>query len=26
KKRKGYQVKRGHRQQFTALKIEEISA
>jgi len=26
KRRKGYQVKRGHRQQFTALKIEEISA
>jgi len=26
KKRKGYKVKRGHRQQFTALKIEEISA
>lgn len=26
KRRTGYQVKRGHRQQFTALKIEEISA
>jgi large subunit ribosomal protein L21 len=26
KRRKGYQVKRGHRQSFTALKIEEISA
>ena len=26
KKRKGYKVKRGHRQQYTALKIEEISA
>ena len=26
KRRKGYKVKRGHRQQYTALKIEEISA
>jgi len=26
KKRKGYQVKRGHRQQYTALTIEKISA
>ncbi|MDW7772452.1 MAG: 50S ribosomal protein L21 [Desulfobulbaceae bacterium] len=26
KRRKGFRVKRGHRQQFTALKIEEISA
>lgn len=26
KKRKGYQVKRGHRQLYTALTIEEISA
>lgn len=26
KRRKGYRLKRGHRQQFTALKIEEISA
>lgn len=26
KKRKGYQVKKGHRQQFTALTIEEIAA
>lgn len=26
KRRTGYRVKRGHRQQFTALKIEEISA
>lgn len=26
KRRKGYQVKRGHRQSFTGLKIEEISA
>jgi len=26
KRRKGYQVQRGHRQQFTSLKIEEISA
>lgn len=26
KRRKGYQVKRGHRQQYTALTIEEISA
>lgn len=26
KKRKGYKVKRGHRQQYTALTIEEISA
>jgi large subunit ribosomal protein L21 len=26
KKRKGYQVKNGHRQQFTALTIEEIAA
>jgi len=26
KKRKGYQVKNGHRQQYTALTIEEISA
>jgi len=26
KKRKGYRVKRGHRQQYTALTIEEISA
>jgi large subunit ribosomal protein L21 len=25
KRRKGYQVKRGHRQQYTALRIEEIS-
>ena len=25
KRRKGYRRKRGHRQQFTALKIEEIS-
>ena len=26
KRRKGYQVMRGHRQQFTALTIEDISA
>jgi len=26
KKRKGYQVKNGHRQYFTALSIEEIAA
>lgn len=26
KRRKGYQVKRGHRQHFTALTIEEVSA
>ena len=26
KKRKGFQVKKGHRQQYTALTIEEISA
>lgn len=26
KRRKGYKVKRGHRQQYTALSIEEISA
>ena len=26
KRRKGYRVKRGHRQQYTALSIEEISA
>lgn len=26
KKRKGYQVKQGHRQLFTALEIKEISA
>ncbi len=26
RRRKGYQVKNGHRQQFTALTIEEISA
>ncbi len=26
KRRKGYKVKRGHRQQYTALTIEEISA
>ena len=26
KRRKGYKVKRGHRQPFTALSIEEISA
>ena len=26
KRRKGYQVKRGHRQLFTALEIKEISA
>jgi len=26
KKRKGYQVKNGHRQQYTALTIEEITA
>lgn len=26
KRRKGYQVKNGHRQMFTALTIEEISA
>lgn len=26
KRRKGYQVKRGHRQSFTGLMIEEISA
>jgi len=26
KRRKGYRVKRGHRQFYTALKIEEISA
>lgn len=26
KKRKGYRLKKGHRQQFTALTIEEISA
>lgn len=26
KRRKGYKVKKGHRQQFTALTIEEISA
>lgn len=26
KKRKGYQVKNGHRQQFTALTIEQIAA
>ncbi len=26
KRRKGYQVKKGHRQQFTALTIEEIAA
>jgi large subunit ribosomal protein L21 len=26
KRRKGYQVKNGHRQQFTKLKIESISA
>ena len=26
KKRKGYRVKRGHRQHYTALTIEEISA
>ncbi|SDP03928.1 50S ribosomal protein L21 [Desulforhopalus singaporensis] len=26
KRRKGYRLKRGHRQAYTALKIEEISA
>jgi large subunit ribosomal protein L21 len=26
KKRKGYRLKKGHRQQYTALTIEEISA
>ena len=26
KRRKGYQLKKGHRQAYTALKIEEISA
>ena len=26
KRRKGYQVKRGHRQQYTALRIDGISA
>ncbi len=26
KKRKGYRLKQGHRQQYTALKIEEITA
>jgi large subunit ribosomal protein L21 len=26
KRRKGYQVKKGHRQMYTALKIEEITA
>jgi len=26
KKRKGYQVKKGHRQHYTALSIEEIAA
>jgi len=26
KRRKGYQVKKGHRQQYTALTIEEIAA
>ena len=26
KRRKGYKVKRGHRQHYTALKIEEITA
>jgi len=26
KRRKGYRLKRGHRQSYTALKIEEISA
>lgn len=26
KRRKGYRLKKGHRQQFTALSIEEISA
>lgn len=26
KRRKGYQLKQGHRQQFTALEIKEISA
>ncbi len=26
KKRKGYQVKNGHRQQYTALTIEEVAA
>jgi large subunit ribosomal protein L21 len=26
KRRKGFQVKKGHRQSFTGLKIEEISA
>ena len=26
KRRKGYRLKKGHRQQFTALTIEEISA
>lgn len=26
KRRKGFQVKKGHRQQYTALTIEEISA
>ncbi len=26
KRRKGYRVKRGHRQQYTALTIEDISA
>jgi large subunit ribosomal protein L21 len=26
KRRKGYRLKNGHRQSFTALKIEEISA
>ena len=26
KRRKGYQVKRGHRQHFTALEIKDISA
>ena len=26
KRRKGYEVKRGHRQQYTALRIEGISA
>jgi len=26
KRRKGYKLKKGHRQSFTALKIEEISA
>ncbi|MCB2228440.1 MAG: 50S ribosomal protein L21 [Desulfarculaceae bacterium] len=26
KRRKGYQVKRGHRQHFTAVRINEISA